>query len=263
MKKTEIFEYWAFGYNYYLLRYRSLGLPVHGSTDSLIAQLDEFFTYVENLNLQVTKRAASDLQVIYRRAKEMAKDAEVDRELASDVTTAINKADATLEAELKLRDAFIVTPKRFDLEYLLEEPSELFAAGVFSLLPPICRFDLASACKAIAYALPTAAAFHLMRGTEGALCFYYRTIVKRGRVAPLMWGNMIAHLRGRRDAPSKAILDHLDNIRANFRNPTQHPDARYDIDEAQDLLAVSIDAINRMVKNLKQRHLIEETKVPF
>jgi hypothetical protein len=45
------------------------------------------------------------------------------------------------------------------------------------------------------------------------------------------------------------MLDHLDHIHVNFRNPTQHREARYDLEEAQDLLSLSIDALNRMAKS--------------
>lgn len=257
MEKTNIFDYWAFGYNYYLLRLDCEGLIIHGPTSSLIYHLEEFFYYVDKLNLQVTNEASSNIREIYLQAKKMPKDAYVDSKFASEITKEINNIDTTLDAELKLRDAYLITPKRFNLNHLLDEPSELFGVDVFSLLPQICRFDLASSGMAISYNLPTAAAFHLMRGTEGVLRFYYCTIVKRKRVNPLLWGNIITHLRQRKDTPKKSILDSLDNIRVNFRNPTQHPEARYDIDEAQDLLAVSIDAINRMIKDLKKRDLIK------
>jgi len=44
------------------------------------------------------------------------------------------------------------------------------------------------------------------------------------------------------------MLDHLDHIRVSFRNPIQHREARYELEEAQDLLSLSIDALNRMAK---------------
>ena len=66
---------------------------------------------------------------------------------------------------------------------------------------------------------------------------------------------MIEHLEKRRDAPLKPLMDNLDNIRVNFRNPTQHPEARYDMDGAQDLLSISIDVVNRMIKDLDDRGL--------
>lgn len=92
-----------------------------------------------------------------------------------------------------------------------------------------------------------------MRCLEAVLREYYSSLIKRQRVTPLLWGPMVQHLRRRRDAPPKALLDHLDNIRVNFRNPTQHPDARYELEEAQDLLSVSIDALNRMARDLAER----------
>ncbi|MCH8069815.1 MAG: hypothetical protein IID16_11195, partial [Candidatus Marinimicrobia bacterium] len=48
--------------------------------------------------------------------------------------------------------------------------------------------------------------------------------------------------------PPVELLDTLDRIRINFRNPTSHPDKIYDIEEAQDLFGLCVDAINRMVK---------------
>ena len=131
--------------------------------------------------------------------------------------------------------------------------SATMAKGVFEALPDISKYDFMEAGKCIAFERATAAAFYTMRGTEGVLRHYYCSIIKRGRVAKLMWYDMVQHLRKRRDAPPKALLDNLDNIRLNFRNPTQHPEARYDMDEAQDLLSLSIDAINRIYKDLLKR----------
>ena len=65
-----------------------------------------------------------------------------------------------------------------------------------------------------------------------------------------MWGDIVSDLRKQKRPPSKPLMDNLDNIRVNFRNPTQHPDARYDLDEAQDLLAVCIEVVNRMMKEI-------------
>lgn len=177
----------------------------------------------------------------------------VSNELAKRIRDACQKFDAALDAELQLRAAFIVTPKRFDLANLLGTPEKLLGEEARAKLSSIARFDFSSACRAIAFGLPTAAAFHLMRCVEATLRDYYCKIIKRGRVKGLMWHPMLTHLRKRQDAPPKALLDHLDNIRANFRNPTQHPDARFELEEAQDLLSVSIDALNRMARDMAKR----------
>lgn len=255
MRETDIFGYFLFGYNYYLLRFFHENKPVHKGEDSLINRLKEFFDYLNELDLQVTRMAAGDLINIFEKVKKLPEDAEVDTALAKEVHTAVNKLDATLDAELQLRSAYIVTPKRFPLEYLLKNPGRIFASGTFQKLLDLCKYDFREACLCIAYKRPTAAAFHIMRGTEGVLRGYYCSIIKRSRIKPLLWKNMVEHLVKRRDAPLKPLMDNLDNIRVNFRNPTQHPEARYDMDGAQDLLSISIDVVNRMIKDLDDRGL--------
>ncbi len=258
MKRIPIYDYFAFGYNYNILRFSKKGMTVHGESNSLLDRINEFLSYADGLNLQVTNQAAGMLRLIQSRVKKLPVDSKMDGDLETEVHEAIEQLDKTLDAELQLRYAYIVTPKRFDLDNLLYSPGNLFAKGVYSTLPTITQFDFAQACHCIGFALSTAAAFHLMRGTEGALRYYYTTIVKRGRTKSLMWNAMIMHLRKRSDVPKKSLLDHLDNIRINFRNPTQHPDARYDLDQAQDLLSLSIDATNQMMKDLFARELIVE-----
>jgi hypothetical protein len=252
MRKTEIFRYYAFGYNYYILRNSSSGMLVHGN-DSLENSIKEFLEYLTELELRVTQNAAESLEEIQQKIKNLPADAKVDAALAKEIEAACDKLDTTLDSELQLRNAYIVTPKRFEIQILLENPINLLNDDAKTVLPHICKFDFASACNCIAFGLATSAAFHLMRCVEGMLRHYYCSIVKHGQVDPLLWHPIIEHLRKRRNAPPKPLLDHLDNIRGNFRNPTQHPEARYDLDEVQDLLAVVIDSLNKMVKDLKTR----------
>lgn len=253
MRETEIYGYYSFGYNYCLLRYESKDSPVHGGTESLISRINDFFEFLELLDLRVTMRAADELIDLRGKLKKEPQNAKVDTKLAAKVQEIIGKIDSTLDAELKLSSAFMVTPKRYPLDNLLKSPKDLFAAHVFDNLPALSRFDFQEAGRCIAFGVSTAGGFHIMRGMEGVLRHYYCSIIKRGRIAKPMWNDMIRHLRSRRDAPPRALLDNLDNIRINFRNPTQHPEARYDMDEAQDLLSLSIDAINRINKDLLKR----------
>jgi hypothetical protein len=261
--RTNIYSYYSFGYNYYLLRHDTEGYLVRSedndsrgaddNADSLEELIDEFLERIDSLSLPVTSEAASDLRNLRERLGSMPKGKVVDDDLAEEITEACNRLDVTLDSELKLRSAFVVTPKRFEQQHLLETPWQLLASDTWSKLSTIAQFDISSGCRAIAFGMPTAAAFHFMRCVEAMLRDYYSSIVKRDRVDPLMWSPMIQHLRKRRDAPPRATLDHLDNIRANFRNPTQHPEARYELEEAQDLLAVSVDILNRMVRDLGKR----------
>jgi hypothetical protein len=144
---------------------------------------------------------------------------------------------------------YVAREQRFAADRLLNDIGFLMAPGIYDLLPEMAQFDFSEAGRCIAYEVPTAAAFHLMRGTEDVLRWFYKEIAKSGATAKL-WGPIVQNLRTHRDAPPKVLLDNLDNIRHNFRNPTQHPEKVYDIQEAQDLLSLSIDVVNRMVRHL-------------
>jgi hypothetical protein len=157
------------------------------------------------------------------------------------------EATATGEASGML--VYVAREHRFATDRLLNDVGFLMAPGVFEHLPEIAQGDFAQAGKCIAYEVPTAAAFHLMRGTEAVLRWFHRSIIKRGAKAQ-MWGPILNELRARRNGPPRTLLDNLDNIRNNFRNPTQHPDKVYDIQEAQDLFSLSLDVVNRMVRHV-------------
>ena len=73
--------------------------------------------------------------------------------------------------------------------------SSLFAPNVLNSLPPIAQFDFGEAGKCIAFERPTAAAFHILRATEGVLRFYYIRMIRHGRISTLMWGPVVADLR--------------------------------------------------------------------
>lgn len=156
----------------------------------------------------------------------------------------------TLLAEASGTINYAASDKRYTIQKLTENFSTLMANGVFSRLPDIAQVDMREAGRCIAYELPTSAAFHLMRGTEAVLRHYYCCKVKRGRIKqPFMWGPMVTHLKEKK-VPA-GLLDALDSIRRNYRNPTQHPDKVYDLDEAQDLLSLSLDVTNRMIRDIQ------------
>lgn len=159
----------------------------------------------------------------------------------------------TFAAEAGGRSAFVVTEKRIDVEKLLSDVSGLLIPAVFDSMPEIAKYDFTEAGKCIAFDRPTAAAFHLLRATESVLREFYCSIVKQNRVRVLLWKPMVEHLKKRRKKPPEELLNHLDHIRNSFRNPTQHPEKIYDIQEVQDLFSLCIDVVNRMVKLFRQK----------
>jgi hypothetical protein len=145
--------------------------------------------------------------------------------------------------------AHVTRDKRFPVDRLLSDVPSLMSPGIFEALPEVARYDFGEAGRCIAFEAPTAAAFHLMRATEDVLRYFYCSLVERDRVR-LMWGDIVAGLRKLGSPPPAVLLNNLDNLRTGFRNPTQHPEMIYDIEDAQDLFALSVDAVNRMMKYL-------------
>jgi len=241
------------------------GAQIHG--DSLVLQnIDELQRFLVEYEFHVTRQVATSLISLRdewaAEAAEHANDADwPSSRLLSDaecekVVEASKTIRETMLAEGWGKVSFIASDKRYTVKKLLDDVGSLMGHQVFEGLPDIAQYDFKEGGQAIAFDLPTAGAFHILRGTEAVLRDFYSRVVKRERIKePRMWAAMVSHLRSRRNAPPALLLDNLDSLRSNFRNPTQHPDKTYDIDEVQDLLAISIDSVNRMAKYLTEKSL--------
>jgi len=255
MLKRSITNYIFFGTAFRYLQDAKEGylLGEQGSEDGLVRHcLARVLNRLETFELHVTRRAAVELETFLEEMEELPKDHKLTADQAKRLSKIIKDIRLTLEAETLGNVAFIVTDKRIDVEKLLDDVAVLFAPGAFEKLPGIAQYDFAESGKCIAFERPTAAAFHCLRGTEAALRHYYCSLVKKGR-GELMWGPIVTSLRRSRKSPPAVMLSNLDNIRESFRNPTTHPEARYDISEVQDLFNLCVDVVNRMVKDLEAR----------
>jgi hypothetical protein len=215
-----------------------------------LSNLSTFLERLDDLGLVVSQQAAESLGLRDKcyELEQAAGEARLTDDDAEFLRQNVRKLRLTLDSELLQKKAFVVSPKRWDVDKLLTEPSALFAPELYASLESIPQFDFAEACRCIAFERPTAAAFHLMRGTEAVLRTYYCRVVRQKRLSEKdrTWGAMVEALRKRSKPPPKALLDELDNIRFNYRNPTQHPDATYDIHGAQDLLGLCIAVVNQI-----------------
>ncbi|BEP91821.1 hypothetical protein GmRootA79_02050 [Acidovorax sp. A79] len=152
----------------------------------------------------------------------------------------------TIRAESEGQKFFIVVEKRYSTDKLLNDICSLFAKDVFANLSEIAQFDIKQAGKCIVLECPTAAAFHLMRACEGEIASLYRRLSGDANVPNNgTWGDYENKIRALPNKPPDEYLEQVRHIRRNFRNPTQHPDKIYDIDEVQDLFNLAIDLINR------------------
>lgn len=253
MIAKSIFDYFFFGTALRYLQDAKVDFPIHTDEKGgmyILSNIKEFLKNLDQLNLQVTKRAVGDLIEFSMELEESVKDSKLSIQQAVSLSDMMNKLRPTLVAELQGFFTYVVTPKRFEVEKLLNDIDALFAPESIKKIPKLAYYDLSEAGKCIAFERSTAAAFHLLRATECVFRELYCIKVKRNR-CQLMWGPMVSDLRKRKNMKKEiSLLNNLDDIRLTFRNPTQHPEKIYDIQEVQDLFGRSIDAINRMAKEL-------------
>jgi len=171
--------------------------------------------------------------------------------LAGMIRDELSVIENVIFPESTIKRIYILPSRRFNSEALLNSPQNLFKDGTFKKLNAIAQQDISSACRCILFGEATAAAFHILRATEDVLKSYYLHHKKQRRLAKPMWGSMLNELKSKtKNKPPATLLTSLDLIRTAYRNPTQHPEATYEIDSAQDLIGVCIDAIGKMASEL-------------
>ena len=248
MKKQPIYKYYWFGTceRYLQDAHKDMSMSQESGVPYNIKC---FLRNLNDLGLIVTLRVAEPR--LRPLLKELEGVAVLEDEQAIRLRKAMDEIRTTLDAEIEDITAFTPTPKRLDLNKLLDDVGGLFGPDVFDSLPDIARYDFMEAGKCMAFERSTATAFHILRATESVLRFYYEQMVRRNRISSRMWGPIVNDLRKHALTKKFDILNnHLDNIRNSFRNPTQHPEATYDIHEVQDLWAVCVDVVNRMIRVL-------------
>jgi len=255
LKPQRLWDYYFFGTSLRYLQDARAGWPIHDreTTWCVLSNIREFLAYLDQFNLQVAARASYELATLHDKLQKTRKKAVLTEEQAGKLASIMEKIRPTLDAEIEGIVVYTLAPRRIDVSKLMSDVAFLLQPGVFAVIPEIARYDLQEAGKCIAYGRATAAAFHLLRATEAVL----RAVCRASSVAespPAMWGPMIQNLRANAsfvgDPDNVPLLNHLDNIRSSFRNPTQHPEKVYDIEEVQDLWALCVDVINRMARHL-------------
>lgn len=220
----------------------------------VVVNFDAFRESCDRLGLKVTALAAQQsLADVIERLRATDEAYTLTDADASEIRVRMGEVRVTLQAEASASVIYRTSERRYDATKLMGEVDRLFAPGVFAGMSEIAKYDFGEAGRALAFGLPTAVAFHLLRGTEEVLRAYYRSWIRRGRMTTLVWGLMVSALRalpGRR-TPDMTCLNHLDNIRVAFRNPTDHPEKIYDIGEAEDLFGLCIEVTNRMVRTMR------------
>lgn len=263
MQKTELFKYYRFGFNYFRLWHAS---EAHSNRE-FFDGLSGYFKFIDGLKLTVTKsgirrsKLVEDLEEIQKLAEDLSKsDEKITSLLRYRVIEKLEKIDSILDAELLTRDGYILEDKRYSLNILTEDIGKIFGEGVYEKLPSIAQYDFKECGLCLAFDRYTAAAFHILRGTEDVLKIYYSKLCKAVPKKSSTWGTFITTISKQakliNPAPPEELLINLDNLRKYYRNTTQHPDKIYTSDEVQDLIGLCVKTVNEIISDLLKRKLL-------
>ena len=243
---------WLGGLTRYLLAVKE-GRKIHGE-GFILNNIQSFLDFLDKLGLKTTRVASDELISMRDLLQAYPPKDGINAEHAEELRRIIEFVEHTLRAESATLRAYVLTEEKMDVARLVDRPDSFFGNKAYAKLPLVAQYDIVEAGKCIAFERPTAAAFHLLRATEDTLRKYFSVFFKKKKIENLTWGQLIMELRKkkRKPKPEKTLLDHLDNIRNNFRNPTDHPDMIYGIDEAQDLFALVVDVLKRLTNVLSQ-----------
>lgn len=226
---------------------------VHGDDKGsmLIQSFAQLSEHLENGRFPVS---GSGLELFRKRFEELAA-LEPDAVIGDDLAEGLCEIAAVFEkivyAEASTKKIYVLPQRRFNADSLLSNPQNLLKAGSFQKLSAIAQVDFASAGRCLLFGEATAGAFHILRATEETLRLYYFHHRRSNRLTKPLWGPILSELRAKKTSkPPKVLLDSLDMVRGMYRNPTQHPDATYDIESAQDLFGVCLDLIGEMASEL-------------
>ena len=159
--------------------------------------------------------------------------------------------EPTLSSEFaKLHAYYIPSVGIFPTDALLNQPEKMFSESA-NLIPDETLIEIKEVGKCLAFSLPTAAGFHLMRSVESMLRHYYEVLSKGAsrpaRGATGIYFDAILQLPG----VDKELHAALKQIKTLYRDPIAHPEVVLTGPEAISLLGVVQSAISRTLMLIK------------
>ena len=167
------------------------------------------------------------------------------------ISAQAKKFETTLNAELAIANAYIISPKGgYDVGILLTNPSLAFPLELFSIIPET-KYDVEQAAKCLTFEVPTAAGFHLHRINEAVVHRYWDAISKGNkRLKRATLGQYIEKMI-KAEYGDEKILSTLQQINILHRNPVLHPENNLTVQEAIELFGIIVSAVSSMLPAIK------------
>lgn len=169
------------------------------------------------------------------------------------ITNAVEKFETVLSAELQTLDTYFVSQKGgYSTIDLIADAEILIPDSVRIDMSSEAIVDFRSGGRCLAFDLPTAAGFHLLRAIESVLHAYYDEITTSKTIAPnATMGMYITHLEAHGgEAKVMAVLRQITNL---HRNPLMHPQDTLTANQALVLIGIIVSAITAMIEGMQQK----------
>jgi hypothetical protein len=167
------------------------------------------------------------------------------------IKSVFDMLEPTLSSELaKLHTYCIPSVGIFSTDVLLNQPETIFSESA-NLIPDETLIEIREVGKCLAFSLPTAAGFHLMRAVESMLRHYFE-VLSKGASRPAH-GAMGIYLETILQLPGidKELHAALKQIKTLCRDPIAHLEVVLTGPEAISLLGVVQRAISRTLTLIK------------
>lgn len=255
MKSEKLWKFIHFGGCLSFLKSVKNGYFVHGS-GYILNNIDRLLENIDELDLKVTKQILGSLKRFKEEIENTPEDYKISMQDSDKLFKIMDKLKIVIQAETSTHQTFFITDKRIDVNKLIYNIGSLMAPNIYNSLTNIIKYDFKESGKCIAFECATAAAFHVLRGIEGLLRILLKSLNPKVNINNINWGEIISELKNLNISELKIILDNLDNIRYNYRNPTNHPEKIYNIEEAQDLFNLCVGVVNQVSKYMKDNDFL-------
>jgi hypothetical protein len=186
-------------------------------------------------------------------------DKTLDESMLKGLHSQLKHFDTILHDELGKLPVFLLEDGllgNLSLDKLLKGARGGYSIEAQKVLSEECKAEIDEAGKCLAHERTTGCGFHILRSVELAIKQYLMAVP--GFVMPPLnrqnWGEYIKLLKDNNAA--KEVIDTLQAIKENHRNPLMHPHDSLGISEALSLLSVSQAMSELLVSDMKKRGLV-------
>ncbi len=224
----------------------------------------EWFLDGSIVPISFSKTSGSNLLAVLKRLVPNTKGEITEDKLKAPISTAdwvaissgIREFRTVLNTELARLDTYFISRTGiYSTPDLIEHAEFALPPQIVEKLSETVKVDIRQGGRCLAFGLPTAAGFHIMRAIESVMLEYCEACLGK-KPNRSNWGNCINELE--KSKADKKVLAVLDQIRLLHRNPTIHPEEILSDSQALTLFGIAQSAIIAMIDDLGNHLTLKE-----